>query len=304
MWSFVMVKKVILKSTPLPVRKTYKLFIDGKFPRSESGRSFQLKTTQGEPQNISRGSRKDFRNAVTAARKQNGGWKGATPLMRGQILYRLAEVMESRSAELVARILETTKWSVTQSEAEVKNAIDKVIWFAGWADKWQAILGTVNPVAGPYFNFSYHEPTGVVVVIAPKNSPLVGLVSTVLSCVVSGNTTVVLAEENFSTVAITWSEMLATSDLPSGVINVLTGFRKELLEHIYLHMDVNAISHTDRHSDLDTEQLHKLLEPAVHNLKRIPKLSVIKDWSKFEAGPASIASFTEVKTVWHPSSLP
>lgn len=286
-------------SQRLKVRKTYKLFIDGKFPRSESGRSFQLTLQSGEVVNVSRASRKDLREAVVAARKAFLGWKESAPILKGQILYRLAEMMESRSDELVNRIRECTGWTPAKAQKEVSDAIDQTVWLAGWADKWQAVLGTINPVAGPYFNISYHEPMGVVGVIAPAQSPLLGLVTAVLSGVVSGNTAVALAPQAYSAVTVVWCEMLATSDFPAGVVNVLTGYRGELLEHFYTHMDINGVSHPDRQQDLTPDQLQKLLSPDTYNLKRFIGSGVAE-----KLGPLDISQFTEVKTVWHPSSLP
>src|SRR6266550_827818 len=213
----------------LNVRKTYKLYINGEFPRTESGRSYPVKSKGGDLlANACRGSRKDLRNAVQAARKALPGWNGKTAYNRGQILYRIAEVCESRAAELVDE-LRKQGLPVAEARKEVDAVIDRWVYYAGWSDKYTQVVGSVNPVAGPYYNFTFPEPTGVVGVVAPEDPALLGLVSRLAPAVVSGNTVVVLASESKPLPAVTLTEVLATSDVPGGVINVLTGYKRELV---------------------------------------------------------------------------
>ena len=224
------------------MRKTYKLYIGGAFPRSESGRSYVVTDHKGGfLANAAMASRKDARDAVTAARKAFGGWSAATAYNRGQVLYRVAELLEGRRAQFVAEVRAAEGLGARQAEALVDAAIDRWVWYAGWADKIAQVRGAANPVAGPYFNFSLPEPTGVVAVIAPQASSLLGFVSVVAPAVVSGNTVVVLASERFPLPAVSLSEVLATSDVPGGVINVLTGRTAEIAPWLASHMDVNAI---------------------------------------------------------------
>jgi acyl-CoA reductase-like NAD-dependent aldehyde dehydrogenase len=259
----------------LPVRKTYKLFIGGAFPRSESGRTYEA---QG--QNVARASRKDVRDAVVAARAAQPRWAGATAYNRGQVLYRIAEMMEARAADLA---------ELATGRDEVERAIDRWVWYAGFADKLAQVLGSANPVAGPYFNFTVPEPTGVVGIVAPADPPLLGLVSRIAPALVGGNAVVAIASEPSPLAAIELAEVLATSDVPGGAVNLLTGFRDELAPWLASHMDVNAIdvSGADRlRADLE--------RAAAENVKRVV------------AGPADsqgleeIAAFLELKTVWHP----
>ena len=259
----------------LPVRKTSKLFVGGAFPRSESGRTYEA---QG--QNVSRASRKDVRDAVVAARKAQPGWAAATAYNRGQVLYRLAEMMEARAADLAA---------VCSGRAEVEASIDRVVWYAGWADKLAQVLGGANSVAGPYFNFTVPEPTGVVAVIAPEEPALAGLVSRIVPVIVGGNAVVAVVSEQQPSAAIELAEAIATSDLPGGVVNLLTGFREELAPVLAGHMDVNAIDVTG--ADGSTPELERL---AADNVKRVVH------GSADEQSPWVIASFLELKTVWHP----
>ncbi|HET9242866.1 MAG TPA: aldehyde dehydrogenase family protein [Gaiella sp.] len=261
-------------STRLPVRKTYKLFIGGAFPRSESGRTLEL-----EGYNVARASRKDAREAVVAARKAFGGWSGATAYNRGQVLYRLAETMETRTAALAG---------ACSGRREVARAIDRVVWYAGWADKLAQVLGSSNPVAGPYFNFTLPEPTGVVAIVAPREPALDGLVARVLPAVVGGNAVVVLASEAHPLAAIELAEAVATSDVPNGVVNVLTGRRDEIAPILASHMDVNAIDVTG--ADGDVAALEVL---AAENVKRVVR-------AREDRSPWEIAAFMELKTVWHP----
>ncbi|MBG6093471.1 aldehyde dehydrogenase family protein [Actinomadura viridis] len=277
----------------LAVRKTYKLFIGGAFPRSESGRSYVVNDSKGAfVANASRASRKDARDAVTAARKAQPGWAGRTAYNRGQILYRIAEMLEGRRAQFIDE-LRIGGLSKTAAAAETDAAIDRWVWYAGWADKIAAVTGSANPVSGPFFNFSTPEPTGVVAVIAP-DSPLLGLVSVVAPVIVSGNTCVAVASEPAPLPAVTLAEVLATSDLPGGVVNLLTGHRAELAPWLASHMDVNAIDLAGAPGD----QVAALEEAAAGNLKRVLRPSGT-DWAA-EPGTARMTAFLETKTVWHP----
>ncbi|MEW2352468.1 aldehyde dehydrogenase family protein [Spirillospora sp. NPDC029432] len=282
-----------MSESRLAVRKTYKLFIGGAFPRSESGRSYIVNDAKGRfLANASQASRKDVRDAVGAARKAAGGWAGRTPYNRGQILYRIAEMLEGRSAQF-ADELRAAGLGKSAAAAEVDAAVDRWVWYAGWADKLGAVLGSANPVAGPFFNFSTPEPTGVVGIVAP-DSPLLGLVSVVAPAIVSGNACVVVASEPAPLPAITLAEVLATSDLPGGVVNVLTGRRDELAPWLASHMDVNALDL----AGVRDEAVRELEEAAAENLKRVFRPTG-DDWSR-EPGTARMTAFLETKTVWHP----
>ena len=259
----------------LPVKKTYKLYVGGEFPRSESGRTYEA---QGA--NVARASRKDVRDAVRAARGAFPKWAGMTAYNRGQVLYRIAEMMEARRSEFA---------ELCSGAKEVDRAIDRFVWYAGWADKLGQILGSSNPVAGPYFNFTIPEPTGVVGVVAPDEPPLAGFVSRVAPALVGGNATVVLASETSPLAAVELAEVLATSDVPGGVVNVLTGNRDELAPVLAGHMDVNALDIGG--ADGQSEELERL---AADNVKR-----VVRGRPDAES-PWEIASFLELKTVWHP----
>ena len=261
--------------TRLPVQKTYKLYIGGEFPRSESGRSYEA-----EGHNIARASRKDLRDAVRAARQAFVGWAGRTAYNRGQILYRAAEMMEARRADLAA---------VSTGTDEVDAAIDRMVWYAGWADKLAQTLGSANPVAGPYFNFTIPEPTGVVGIICPHEPPLQGLVSRIAPAIVGGNTVVAVASERHPVAAVELAEVLATSDLPGGVVNILTGSQTELAPWLASHMDVNAIDVAGADG-----QAADLERAAAENVKRIVR-GAPDGQSLWE-----IAAFLELKTVWHP----
>ncbi|MBE1531434.1 aldehyde dehydrogenase family protein [Actinomadura algeriensis] len=280
-------------SERLAVRKTYKLYMGGAFPRSESGRSYVVTDAKGRfVANASHASRKDVRDAVGAARKAFGGWSGRTPYNRGQILYRVAEMLEGRRVQFVDE-LRTAGLSKGAATAEVDAAVDRWVWYAGWADKLAAVAGSANPVAGPFFNFSTPEPTGVVGVVAP-DSPLLGLVSTVAPAIVSGNTAVVVASEPAPLPAITLAEVLATSDLPGGVVNILTGHRDELAPWLATHMDVNALDL----AGVPADAVADLEEKAAGNLKRVVRPGD-SDWGA-EPGTARMTAFLETKTVWHP----
>ena len=261
-------------SDRLPVRKTYKLFVGGAFPRSESGRTLEV-----EGYNVARASRKDARDAVVAARKAVAGWSGATAYNRGQVLYRLAETMETRTSALAA---------ACGSRREVSRSIDRVVWYAGWADKLAQVLGSSNPVAGPYFNFTIPEPTGVVAIVAPDEPALDGLVSRLVPALVGGNAVVAVASETHPLAAIELAEAVATSDVPAGTVNILTGLRSELAPVLAAHMDVNAIDVTG--VDGDGAALEEL---AAENVKRVVR-------AKEDRSPWEIAAFMELKTVWHP----
>ena len=280
----------------VPVAKTYKIYIDGKFPRTESGRYFPLADNKGDViANVCRGSRKDFRNAIVAARKAQPGWAKASAYLRGQILYRIAEMLEGRREQFIA---ELALQGVTQRAAarEVDQAIDRLIYFAGWADKYQQVFSAVNPVSSSHFNFSVLEPTGVVSILAPDDSGLLGLVSNVAPTIAGGNTCVVLASESMPLCAVSFAEVLHASDVPGGVVNILTGLREELTEQFASHMDVNAIIWCDggRKTAGDVQRL------AAENVKRVVRRTRI-DWSKADAAnPYLIRDTQEVKTTWHP----
>ena len=259
----------------LPVKKTYKLFIGGDFPRSESGRSYEA-----EGQNVARASRKDARDAVKAARGAFPAWAAATAYNRGQVLYRVAEMMEARSGDLAA---------VCSGRDEVEAAIDRVVWYAGWTDKLAQVIGCANPVAGPYFNFTVPEPTGVVAIAAPAEPALLGLVSRIAPALAGGNCVVAVASTTHPVAAIELAEAIATSDVPAGVLNVLTGYGEELVPVLAGHMDVNAIDLTGANGD--TAELERL---AAGNVKRVVRGSA-DGQSAWE-----IQALLELKTVWHP----
>ena len=284
----------------LDVRKTYKLYIGGKFPRSESGRSYEVTATDGTfLANAARASRKDARDAVVAARKAQPGWAGATAYNRGQILYRIAEMLEGRREQFVTEVAAAEGLDDDAAGAGVDAAIDRWVWYAGWSDKFQQIDGSANPVAGPYFDFSVPEPTGVVAAIAPQSSSLLGFVSVVAPIIVSGNTVVVVASDERPLPAVSLSEALATSDLPGGVINLLTGYRDELASHLAGHMDVNAIDLTGFAGEDTTE----LEQAAAENVKRLVRPPAQEpDWTTVPS-PRRILRFTETKTVWHPMGV-
>ncbi|MDA8435486.1 MAG: aldehyde dehydrogenase family protein [Actinomycetales bacterium] len=280
----------------LEVRKTYKLYIGGAFPRSESARSYEVTDTKGRfLANAALASRKDARDAVVAARKAQPGWTGATAYNRGQVLYRVAEVMEGRRGQFVEEVSRGEGLTARRAEAVVEASIDRWVWYAGWADKLAQVLGSTNPVQGPYYNFSVPEPTGVVAVIAPQESSLLGLVSVVAPVVVSGNTAVVLASESRPLAAITLSEVLATSDVPGGVVNLLTGRVAEVAPWLAAHMDVNAIDVAGVH---DADLRTALEVAAADNVKRVRRPDT-DDWSA-DPGLSRVRSFLETKTVWHP----
>jgi acyl-CoA reductase-like NAD-dependent aldehyde dehydrogenase len=278
----------------LDVRKTYKLFIGGAFPRSESGRSYPVTAPGGALlAHAARASRKDARDAVVAARKAVSGWSGATAYNRGQVLYRVAELLQGREAQFRDESVKNEGLSRADAERAVSAAIDRWVWYAGWPDKVAQVAGAANPVAGPYFNFSVPEPTGVVAVIAPPASGLLGLVSVLAPVIATGNTAVVVASEPAPLPAISLTEVLATSDVPAGVVNVLTGYAAELAPVLAAHMDVNAIDLTG----VAAEGRAELERLAAGNVKRV--FAADEDWAA-PPSPARMLAFLEIKTVWHP----
>jgi hypothetical protein len=278
----------------LDVRKTYKLFIGGAFPRSESGRSYPVAAPGGALlAHAARASRKDARDAVLAARKAGPGWAGATAYNRGQVLYRVAELLQGRAAQFAEEIVRNEGLSGPEAARIVAEAIDRWVWYAGWPDKVAQVAGAANPVAGPYFNFSVPEPTGVVAVLAPPESGLLGLVSVLAPVIATGNTAVLVASEPAPLPAVTLAEVLATSDVPGGVVNILTGRLAELAPVLAAHMDVNAIDLTGAPASARAE-LERL---AAGNVKRV--FAAEEDWAA-PPSPARMLAFLEIKTVWHP----
>jgi acyl-CoA reductase-like NAD-dependent aldehyde dehydrogenase len=278
----------------LEVLKTYKIYIGGKFPRTESGR-FYSPEVGGKPiGNICLSSRKDVRNAVVAARAVQEGWASRTAYNRGQILYRVAEMLEGRAEQFLAE-LQTQGLTAAAAKKEVSLSIDRMIYYAGWCDKYQQIFSAVNPVASSHFNFSVLEPTGVVFVTASEESPLLGLVSLIAPIIAGGNACIILASESKPLSSITFSEVLATSDVPGGVVNILTGNVDELAEHFGRHHDINAIAL----DSIEKKTLQSIKEFAVENVKRVKSYS--NDWTKEDSqNPYLIQDFCEVKTTWHP----
>jgi acyl-CoA reductase-like NAD-dependent aldehyde dehydrogenase len=289
-------------SERLAVKKTYKLAIGGSFPRSESGRSYEVLDAKGRfLANAAMASRKDARDAVVAARKAYPAWSGATAYNRGQVLYRVAEMMEGRRAQFVDEVAAGEGVTRPRAERSVDEAIDRWVWYAGWADKIAQVMGSSNPVAGPYFDFSVPEATGVVAVLAPQASSLLGLVSVLAPVVVSGNTAVVVASQQRPLPAVTLAEVLDTSDVPGGVVNVLTGTTAEIAPWLASHMDVNAIDLTGIAGDED--QGRTLEVQAAENLKRVMRAPDMEpDWTA-EPGLDRLTLFIETKTVWHPVGI-
>ena len=277
----------------LAVAKTYKLFVGGAFPRSESGRTYQVTDHAGVfLANAARGSRKDARDAVSAARKAFGGWSGATAYNKGQVIYRIAEMLEGRRAQFV-ELLESA--GEKHATATVDASIDRIVHYAGWTDKLAAVFGGANPVAGPFFSFSTPEPTGVVAAVAPADDSLLGLVSVIAPIITSGNTVVVIASQRRPLAAVALAEVLATSDLPGGVVNILTGDPAEMMPHLAAHGDVNALDLTGVDGDLRTS----LEQAAAGTVKRVfaPSGSDFRN----APGTARLRAFLETKTVWHPT---
>jgi len=286
-------------STHLEVLKTYKLYIGGAFVRSESGRYLPAKSPKGEHlDNYSHASRKDLRDAVVAARGAFDGWAKKTAYLRGQILYRAAEMLQNRAAELATEIARSSGVSPAKSRAEVTTAIDRLVYYAGWTDKYSQIFGTINPVASSHFNLTTPEPTGVVAVFAPDEPALVALVSLIAPVILSGNSAVVIASEKHPLTALTFAEILATSDLPGGVVNLLTGKRAELAPHVASHMDINAVV-----DGSGVPELGALLQGgAAKNLKRYAAHTLSPaEWSSAKTeDPYKILDTVEFKTAWHP----
>ncbi len=278
------------------VQKTYKIYIGGKFPRTESGRYFPLEGADGEIlANVCRSSRKDFRNAVVAARSAQTAWAGMSAYLRGQILYRIAEMLEGRRAQFIDELKEQGS-TQRAAENEVDTAIDRLIYFAGWSDKYQQIFSAVNPVASSHFNFSILEPTGVVSMIAPDDSSLIGLVANIAPAIVGGNTVVVLASESKPLCAVSFAEVLNSSDVPGGVVNILTGFREELSGQFASHMDVNAIVYPA----VGRKMAKDIQCAATDNIKRVIARPDVDWMSESSADPYLIRDTQEVKTTWHP----
>ena len=279
----------------LRVRKTYKLAIGGAFPRSESGRSYPVEDASGALlAHAAQASRKDVRDAVVAARKAFPGWSAATAYNRGQVIYRVAEMLDGRREQFAAEVAAAEGGTADEALRSVGDSIDRIVWYAGWADKFAQVAGSANPIAGPYFNFSLPEPTGVVAILAPQESSLLGFVSVLAPVLCTGNTAVIVASERRPLPAVSLSEVLATSDLPGGVANVLTGFTSELAPWLASHRDVNAIDLTG----VAAADRAELQRAAADNVKRV-YIPAGEDWTD-EPGPERLTAFVETKTVWHP----
>ncbi|MFE1955860.1 MULTISPECIES: aldehyde dehydrogenase family protein [Streptomyces] len=281
----------------LSVFKTYKLYVGGKFPRSESGRVYEVTDSKGKwLANAPLSSRKDGRDAVVAARKAFGGWSGATAYNRGQVLYRVAEMLEGRREQFVREVADAEGLSKSKAAAQVDAAIDRWVWYAGWTDKVAQIVGGANPVAGPFFNLSTPEPTGVVTIVAPQESSLLGLISALAPVIATGNTAVVIASEKAPLPALSLGEVLATSDVPGGVVNILSGRAAEIAPSLAAHQDVNGIDLTGTDADLAKE----LEIAAADNLKRVRRPQPVEDFAA-DPGTDRLTYFLETKTVWHPT---
>jgi acyl-CoA reductase-like NAD-dependent aldehyde dehydrogenase len=279
-------------SNRIDVKKTYKLYINGAFPRSESGRTYEIKNAKGVfIANPCLASRKDLRDAVVAARAAQSGWNKATAYNRGQIVYRIAEMLEGRRAQFVDEIITVAGATKAKAEKEVTDAVDRLVWYAGWTDKIASLAGATNPVAGPFYNFTIPESIGVVAAIAPETPSLLGLIDVVAPIIISGNSVVVLASTKAPLSAMTFAEVLATSDLPAGVINILTGKKDEIAPWMASHMDIDALDI----SGLPGKQHAAIKVAGTENLKRI--------YSFKSVDPGRIIAFMEAKTVWHPIGL-
>lgn len=280
-------------SERIKVLKTYKIFIDGKFPRTESGRYYQLKSKDIPYANVCLSSKKDLRNAVVAARKAFQPWSKKTAYNRGQILYRIAEMLESRKTQFLDELL-VQGVSKKDASKELDQSIDRIIYFAGWADKINQVFGAVNPVATSHFNFTLLEPMGIVGLLSSDESPLLGLISSIIPVIVSGNSCVVIASEKHPLSSISFAEVISNSDVPSGVVNILTGTKKELATPMSLHMDINALGIFSHNMD------KQLLINATENLKRISSYNDVQIQSNDFESPYIIKKFMEAKTTWHP----
>jgi acyl-CoA reductase-like NAD-dependent aldehyde dehydrogenase len=281
----------------LEIRKTYKLYVGGEFIRTESGRYDPIPDADGEfLANVSRGSRKDLRDAVRKARAAQSGWAGKSAYLKGQILYRMAEMLEGRAQSFEKLLRDTRGSTAAAARSEVRAAIDRLVYYAGWSDKYVALLGTVNPVASSYFDFSVPEPTGVVGIVAPETPDLLGLVTHLAPVIVSGNTAVALVSEKYPLASLELAEILATSDLPAGVANLISGRKEELVPHLARHMDVNAIADAGGNKPQSTS----IAEDAAVNVKRVKRYAIANYLSEDAQGLDFIESFTEIKTTWHP----
>lgn len=288
----------------LSVSKTYKLFINGAFPRTESGRSFKVHDKSGKRviAHLCQGSRKDLRGAAEAARKALAPWAARDAYNRGQILYRMAEMLEGKADEFAAAIADTIPGGKRRATKEVEAAIDRLIHFAGWADKFSQVLGCHNPVSGPYYNFTVPEPTGVVGIVVPDDPPLLALISLLAPAICAGNTAIVIASETHPVTASIFGEVCATSDVPAGVINILTGFHDELIPHLASHRDINAI----HAANVSPAHATTLRQGTADNIKRVTVRDVDStDWYDIEVcgTPWWIEPFVEHKTIWHPSGI-
>jgi len=283
----------------LDIQKTYKLYIGGKFPRTESGRYYAVTNTKGNLiANMCLASRKDFRNAVVIARKAQSSWANATALNKGQVLYRIAEMLEGRKEQFIAELISQGE-AAKNAEIEVNCAIDRLVYYAGWSDKYQQIFSSVNPVASSHFNFSNVEPVGVVSIIASENQSLLGLVSIIAPAIVGGNAVIVLASETKPLTAISFAEVLHSSDVPGGVVNILTGKKEELMSHMASHMDVNAIIYCGK----DENHIKNINELASNNIKRTIFYKK-GDWTSSNSeSPYFIEKTQELKTTWHPTEV-
>ena len=283
--------------TELEVRKTYKLYVGGEFIRTESGRYDPVPDSDGELlANVSRGSRKDLREAVRKARSAQPGWAGKTAYLKGQILYRMAEMLEGRAESFEKLLRETRAATAAEARKEVRASIDRLVYYAGWSDKYVALLGTVNPVASSYFDFSVPEPTGVVGIVAPETPDLLGLVSHLAPAIVSGNAAVVLLSEKYPLASLELAEILATSDLPAGVANLISGRKEELVPHLARHMDVNAIADAGGDKALSKS----MAEDGAVNVKRVKRYAIGDYFGEAAQGLDFIEAFTETKTTWLP----
>jgi len=283
----------------LSILKTYKIFIGGKFPRTESGRYFQIKDGSGSViANVCRSSRKDFRDAVVAARIAFKSWSSKSAYTRGQIIYRIAEMLEARKAQFEEEMV-SQGYAPKKAKAEVSLAVDRLVYYAGWTDKYQQIFSSVNPVSSSHFNFSICEPTGVVAVLAPQDTALNGLISTVIPAIAGGNTCIALASEKWPLSSISWAEVLQSSDLPGGVINLLTGYQSELASQFTQHMDVNAIIYCEQ----DRQTLEDIQRGSTSNLKRVLNYGSINWQVNAAQNPYLILDTQEIKTTWHPIGI-
>ena len=281
--------------TRIEVLKTYKIFIDGKFPRTESGRYYVPENKCG---NICLSSRKDVRNAVVAAGNATSKWQSATAFNKSQVIYRIAEILEGRKAQFIDELTKQG-YKAKEAEKEVVTAIDRIIYYAGWCDKFTPVFSSVNPVATQHFNFTAPEAVGTVAILAPEKSGLLGLVSAIIPVIVGGNTVVVLASESLPLCAITFAEVLNTSDVPSGVVNILTGKRSELSEHFATHMDIKGLLYYGN----DKKEISSIQKNAVNNLKRITIREENDLYNESHQTPYLIEDFLEMKTTWHPIEI-